>query len=434
MSGLSRFHVRMHLVKKAFLSFVLAFAVIIGAPAVVPVTVAADAVIVVPFREELRADTAAVEKVLDADQMLTTGQKNIVLRARQVYELEWTPVRNVIKWSGAGVFPAGVTVQGLPYGMPREANYVPLRTSFSEFLSEVDDSSSRFYTSRSTRTSIAPYYSLDCSAFVSWSWGLDNRLMTGSLPRVATEIGRNIKQLQVGDALNKRGVHVVLVTDIKYDATGEISAIGIMELDPPQAKYTVYGQDGEYPLESVQRKYLNNGFSIIRYKDRESVVYIHDCEVPLDGDYCDKCINQYMDAPMSAFIDMEQEPTHADAVQFIDQLGGFNNLNQSESPYDYIMTRGMFIALLFRYDGADGSSFSTAVFEDVPIDEWYGEAIAWAANIGVIDTERDLFEPREYISSEEMAKIMYDYFQWRGSLSSTSGASLFLIDTGNIPN
>ena len=421
---------KMHDLKKALIFITLALSVIIVTPAVTPVT--ADSVIAAPYREEMRAGAATETKALNADQQLTTGQRNIVLRARQVCELEWTPVRNVIKWNGAGVFPAGVTVKGLPYGMPREANYVPLRTSFSEFLNEVEDSGSRFYTSRATRTRVAPYYSLDCSAFVSWAWGLESRLMTGALPRVATTIGRDMQKMQVGDALNNRGVHVVLVTDIQYDDEGEMLAVGIMELDPPQAKYTRYGEDGEFPLQTIQRKYLNNGFLIIRCNNRENVVYIHNCAIPLDGDYCDKCISQNVSAPLPPFIDMQQETNHIDAVKFIDQLGVFNNSGQNASSYDFTMTRGMFIAILARYDNANVSIYRRSVFEDVPIEEWYGQAIAWAAGVGLLDAGQNRFEPRRHITNEEMARIMYDYFQWRGSLSSTTSASLFLIDPGII--
>ena len=438
--------------KKALISITLAFAIIIAAPAVIPVT-AAGAGIVAPSREGIQANAAtgtqelststqelstgtqvlsAGTQVLSAEHQLTTGQKNIVLRARQVYEIEWTPIRNVVKWNRAGVFPAGVTVKGLPYGMPREANYVPLRTTFSEFLAEVEKSNSPLYTSHSTRTRIAPYFSLDCSAFISWAWGLETRHMTGALPRVSTNIGNDIQKLQVGDALNYRGFHVVLVTDIKYDDEGGISEVGIMELDPPKAKYTVYGEDGDFPLQRVKSKYLNNGFSILRYNDRESVTYIHDCVIPLDGDYCDKCISNHIDTPLSPFMDIEREATHIDAVEFINRLGVFNGSGHSASPYDYVMTRGMFIVLLSKYEGAYVPVYRKSPFEDVPIDEWYGKAIAWAASIGIIDASHDRFEPREYIASEEMAIIMYKYFLWRGSLSDTPGTSLFLIDPAAI--
>ena len=448
-------------VKKALISIMLAFAIIIAAPAAIPVT-AAGAGIVASFCGGIHANAAtdtqvlstgtqvpstgtqvlsagtqvlsADTQVLSAKHQLTTGQKNIVLRARQVYEIEWTPLRNVVKWGKSSVFPAGVTVKGLPYGMPNEANYVPLRTTFAEFLAAVEDSGSRFYTSRATRSGIAPYYSLDCSAFVSWAWGLENRLMTGALSRVAITIGRDLQKMQVGDALNKSGDHVVLVTDIQYDDEGGISAVGIMELYTPQAQYTLYGEGGELPLQTLQRKYLNNGYLIIRCNNRENVVYIHDCAVPLDGDYCDKCISSYLDTPLSPFIDIKRDATHTDAVEFINRLGVFNSPGQSASHYDFIMTRGMFIALLSRYEGAYVPVYRKSPFEDVPIDEWYGKAVAWAANIGIIDASHDRFEPREYISSDEMAVIMYKYFQWRGSLSETQNTPLFLVDPGVISN
>jgi len=407
----------------------LAFAIIIAAPVVTPVT-AAEAGIAAPFREEILTNATTDTQVLSEEHQLTMGQKNIVLRARQVFEIEWTPVRNVVKWGRAGFFPAGETVKGLPYGMPNEANYVPLRTTFAEFLAEVENSDSRFYTSRATRTAVAPYYSLDCSAFVSWAWGLEKRHMTGALPRYATTVGRDIQNMQVGDALNKSGVHVVLVTDIQYDDEGGISAVGIMESYMPQAQYTLYGEGSELPLQTLQRKYLKNGYSIIRCNNRENAVYIHDCAVPLDGDYCDKCINRYIDTPLSPFIDIEREATHTDAVEFINRLGVFNTSGQSASPYDFVMTRGMFIALLSRYEGAYLPVYRKSPFEDVPIDEWYGKAIAWAVSIGIIDATPDRFEPREYISSQEMAVIMYKYFKWRGSLSETQNTPLFLIDPG----
>ena len=361
------------------------------------------------------------------ERHLTTGQENIVLRARQVYEIEWTPLRNVTKWSERGVFRAGETVRGLPYGMPLEANYIPLRTSFSEFLEAVNDGTSPFYRLVSTRTRIAPYYSLDCSAFISWAWGLESRLMTGDLHLVTTNLGIDINKLQVGDALNHPRFHVVLVTEIHYDETGEISAVGIMELDVPQAQFTLYGEEGTRPLMDVNRKYLYNGFSIIRFNDIENIKYIHDCAVPLDGDNCFDCVenNQLITYPM--FLNMQSGSQHKSAIEFISQRGNLNNSRRDYDLFDYNLTRGMFIEMLSKFDEANIASYSNSVFEDVPIDEWYGKAITWAADIGIIDTSSNRFEPRKPISNEEMANIMLEYIIWRGNRSPTS-APLIIIN------
>lgn len=386
-----------------------------------PVTAYASAL--KPHNEEARAFDAG-EKY-----SLTVGQQNIVLRARQVFEIEWTPLRDVIKWGRRGVFRAGETVQGLPYGMPLEENYVPFGTSFSEFLAEVNDINSRFYRSVATRHREAPFFSLDCSAFVSWAWGLETRHMTGALPSVSINIGRNIQNLQVGDAINSPGLHVLLVTELQYDADGEISAVGLMELDPPQAQFVLFGEGGDFSLNDIRRRYLDEEFTIIRHIDRGSVVYLHDCAVPLDGDYCIECIVFCESAPLPLYLDMHHRSRHIDLVKFINQLGLHNGTSHLRDTFDYTMTRGMFVYLLSQ--NADRAvinikSDDKPIFADVPTEEWYASAIAWAADIGIIETKNNLFEPRRMITHEEMAQIIYSYTRWRIDKSPTSAPLVFL--------
>ena len=352
------------------------------------------------------------------EHQLTTGQENIVLRARQVYEIEWTPLRNVIKWSRRGVFEAGVTVRGLPYGMPLEANYVPQKTSFSDFLEAVNDPGSRLYRSIATRTRDAPYYSLDCSAFVTWAWGFDSRLMTAALPGIATHIGRDLQKMEIGDALNLPGVHVLLVTEIGHGDDGEIITVGLMELDPPQAKFNLYGEGGTLPLRDIQRKYLNTGYSIIRFKDRDNVIYLHDCAVPLDNDYCYDCIIDKNGLQLPVYINELDETQHPDSIEIISNLS--YELN------DYDLSRGMFIVMLSRFAQADISGYTNSGFEDVPINEWYGKAIAWAADTGLIDTGISRFKPREIIPNDEISDILYRFFRWQNSLSSLSAPFIFM--------
>jgi len=368
---------------------------------------------------------SASDSLCDDERQLTVGQENIVLRARQIYEIEWTPLRDVIKWAERGVFVAGEAVHGLPYGMPPERNYVPLRTSFSEFLDIVNDRNSQFYRFVAKRHRDAPFYSLDCSAFVSYAWGLDEHLRTGILPTVAKDMGTDIRNIQVGDALNKPGIHVVLVTYIRYDEDNEISAIGIMELTPPKATYTLYGEDGDFPLSDVRRRYLNNGFSILRYNERESVVYMHDCVVPIDRDYCNKC-NETDFTSWLQFFDSQWGVRYLDVIGFAEQAGVFNRQSQKTETYDFEITRGMFVHLLSKHANADISNYDESVFNDVPIDEWYGPAIAWIVDIGLIDGDKERFEPRQHISNEEIAHIMFDYLLIRNNQSSNANPSLLL--------
>jgi len=374
-----------------------------------------------PGAEAARASDAS----FDYDRCLTVGQENIVLRARQIFEIEWTPLRDVITWARRGVFRAGETVQGLPYGMPPPNNYVPLRTSFSEFLELVDDRSSSFYRSIATRHHDAPFFALDCSAFVSYAWGLDEHLMTGALPSVSTNIGIDMQDIQVGDALNKPGIHVVLVTEIRYDKDNEISAIGIMELNPPKATLTSYGEEGDFPLVELQRRYLNNGFSIIRYSERESVVYLHDCVIPIDGDYCNKC-NETDFISQLHFLDNRQGVRYLDVKVFVEQTGILAGQNQEIETYDFELTRGMFAYILSKHVNADVSVYNESVFKDVPIDEWNSQSIAWMVDIGLVDGSRERFEPRQLISNEEIAQIMFNYLLMRNNQSENSSPLIML--------
>ena len=136
--------------------------------------------------------------------VLTQGQKNIVKRARQMTEIQWTPQKNIVGWGWGLTYQAGVTYKGLPYGQPVNASYVPWSTSLEGFLDAVNDPNSLMYTSYSSSNKRAPYYSVDCSAFVSWAWNLGSRQSTHSIAQFATAISTSsYDDAQVGDCLNK---------------------------------------------------------------------------------------------------------------------------------------------------------------------------------------------------------------------------------------
>lgn len=67
---------------------------------------------------------------------------------------------------------------------------------------------------------------------------------------------QNLYGLQVGDALDKSGSHVVLVEDIGYDDDGDIVYIDIMEQTPPKTKETRYGIGGEKSLSDLYTRYI----------------------------------------------------------------------------------------------------------------------------------------------------------------------------------
>ncbi len=217
---------------------------------------------------------------------VSEGQRNIVKRARQLTEIKWTPLEDITQWGYYGTFKAETTYTGVPYGQPVTANgYIGYGISIEGFASAVLDNTSRLYTSYSTYNKIAPFYSTDCSGYVSYSWGLTSRKTTYSLADVAEKVGdQSLYSLQVGDCLNKTINHTVLISNLTYDANGNIIGLQVMEQTPVITRVTNYGEGQTRSLASFQSYYLNNGYEIYRNPNRNSVTYTPSPVVPLDGE------------------------------------------------------------------------------------------------------------------------------------------------------
>ena len=220
---------------------------------------------------------------------VSEGQKNIVKRARQLTEIEWTPLEDLTQWGYYGVFKAEATYKGVPYGQPVNCNgYIGYGVSLAAFASSVLDNTSKLYTTYSSYNKIAPALSTDCSGYVSYSWGLTNRKTTYSIPEVALKVGdQSLYSLQVGDCLDQQSSHVVLISALKYDGNGNIIGVQVMEQTPVITRVTNYGEGESRSLNSFQSYYLNNGYVIYRNPNRDNVVYTPNAAVPLDGEMVD---------------------------------------------------------------------------------------------------------------------------------------------------
>ena len=74
------------------------------------------------------------------------------------------------------------------------------------------------------------------------------------------------------------------------------------------------------------------------------------------------------------------------------------------------MTRAMLVTVLWRYANAPKPGANP--FTDVPNGKWYTDAVAWAADNGVVNGVGDgKFEPDGSVTREQMATILYRYAQ-----------------------
>ncbi|MGI6751532.1 MAG: putative Ig domain-containing protein [Anaerovoracaceae bacterium] len=77
-------------------------------------------------------------------------------------------------------------------------------------------------------------------------------------------------------------------------------------------------------------------------------------------------------------------------------------------------TRGMIVAILHRLEGSPEASLE-GLFRDVNKDQYYAEAIAWAAANNIVSGySSDKFGPEDPITREQMALILMNYAKFKG--------------------
>ena len=85
------------------------------------------------------------------------------------------------------------------------------------------------------------------------------------------------------------------------------------------------------------------------------------------------------------------------------------------------MTRAMLVTVLWRYEGEPEAGKNT--FSDVPNGQWYTNAVAWAAENGIVGgVGNNRFDPDGEITREQMATILFRYAEKKGIDTSKRGS------------
>ena len=82
-------------------------------------------------------------------------------------------------------------------------------------------------------------------------------------------------------------------------------------------------------------------------------------------------------------------------------------------PYNQL-ARAQFALILYRMEGLPKFT-TTKSFGDITGNEWYGEAVLWAAEAGIVTGyQNGMFGPADNITREQMAVMMYRYAKYLG--------------------
>ena len=132
------------------------------------------------------------------------------------------------------------------------------------------------------------------------------------------------------------------------------------------------------------------------------------------------------------FSDVSDNAWYADAVRYVYAHGLMRGANDNAFAPDASTTRGMIVTILYRMEDAP-SRLEHSAFEDVPADQYYADAVAWAAANGIVSGYNDrTFGPDDPITREQMAAILYRYANWKGyDVSARADLSVF-TDVGAV--
>ena len=181
------------------------------------------------------------------------------------------------------------------------------------------------------------------------------------------------------------------------------------------------GYDGSCaggPIESVH----DNWFEILRTERLDSreeaeallaqlqsgatytVTLDQSSEIQLAGNLTDT----FRPAAGGTFTDVPATHWAAGAVAFVSSQGLLQGTGASAFAPGQPMTRAMLVTALWREAGSPVVNYAMD-FDDVDEDQWYTEAVRWAASEGIVTGTGKGFSPDAALTRESLAAILFRY-------------------------
>ena len=128
--------------------------------------------------------------------------------------------------------------------------------------------------------------------------------------------------------------------------------------------------------------------------------------------------------PDGPFTDVYSGEWYASAVQFVHDRGLMTGVSETEFAPEADVTRAMFVTVLYRLENRPDLSNEILgyPFADVDAQSWYGNAVYWARQNGIVAGVSDeSFAPEENITREQMAAILYRYAKYKAYDTAANG-------------
>ena len=116
------------------------------------------------------------------------------------------------------------------------------------------------------------------------------------------------------------------------------------------------------------------------------------------------------------FTDVAEDAWYHDYVIAAYNAGLINGMGEGKFEPETNMTRAMLVTILYRAEGTPSVEGLENPFTDVPAEQWYTDAVIWAANNEIVNgMTATTFEPDTNITREQIAVILYRYAKASGA-------------------
>ncbi|MBE6827576.1 MAG: hypothetical protein E7514_03045 [Ruminococcaceae bacterium] len=137
--------------------------------------------------------------------------------------------------------------------------------------------------------------------------------------------------------------------------------------------------------------------------------------------------------------DVPDNVWYRDAVGYCVRHGFMNGYGNGRFGPANKLQRQDFILILANIDGVNSASYTNCRFPDVDINSYYGRAVAWALQEGIINGYEDgRFGVGDPITREQVCAILYRYLTYIDKETALHGTPNFVLrkfdDRGNVSN
>ena len=125
------------------------------------------------------------------------------------------------------------------------------------------------------------------------------------------------------------------------------------------------------------------------------------------------------------FTDVKRSDPYFDAVKYVYDHSIFKGTGETIFEPGTVMNRAMLVTVLWRMDGEPAAD-AYATFADVEPGEWYADAVAWAAENGIVNGySPEVFGPKDDLTREQILTILH---RWAGLPEPPEGGKAFPED------